>query len=138
MPEAARDLLAFIDASPTPYHAVAEASRRLRAAGYAECAEQELWSLAPGDRRFVVRHGGSLVAFAIGSESPVDGGFRIVGAHTDSPNLRLKPCADTCARPPRTRATVFFSSAPAARTIPLPAGSRAASSASIRSTGSGA
>ncbi|MBM4336333.1 MAG: M18 family aminopeptidase [Deltaproteobacteria bacterium] len=98
MPEAARDLLAFIDASPTPYHAVAEATRRLRAAGYAECAEQELWSLAPGDRRFVVRHGGSLVAFAIGSESPVDAGFRIVGAHTDSPNLRLKPCSDTCAQ----------------------------------------
>ena len=45
-----------------------------------------------------MRDGGSLVAFQVGSESPVDGGFRIVGAHTDSPNLRLKPRADTCAQ----------------------------------------
>ena len=97
MPEAARDLVAFIDASPTPYHAVAEVVRRLADAGFRDCAERELWSLAPGDRRMVVRNGGSLVAFQVGSESPADGGFRIVGAHTDSPNLRLKPCADVSA-----------------------------------------
>jgi aspartyl aminopeptidase len=97
MSDAARDLVAFIDASPTPYHAVAEVSRRLAAAGFRECAEQELWSLGPGDRRFVVRNGGSLVAFQVGSESPIDGGFRIVGAHTDSPNLRVKPVADVTA-----------------------------------------
>ncbi len=94
MSDAARDLVAFIDASPTPYHAVAEAVHRLARTGFRECAETELWTLDPGDRRYVVRHGGSLVAFQIGSESPVDGGFRIVGAHTDSPNLRLKPNAD--------------------------------------------
>ncbi|MEX2207682.1 MAG: M18 family aminopeptidase [Myxococcota bacterium] len=97
MSDAARDLVAFIDASPTPYHAVAEAVRRLARAGFRECAETELWTLDPGDRRYVVRHGGSLVAFQVGSESPVDGGFRIVGAHTDSPNLRLKPNADKSA-----------------------------------------
>ncbi|HTO68318.1 MAG TPA: M18 family aminopeptidase [Myxococcota bacterium] len=94
MPDAARDLLAFIDASPTPYHAIAEASRRLGAAGYRETSEDELWALSPGDRRFVVRNGGSMVAFQVGSDSPVEGGFRLVGAHTDSPNLRAKPLAD--------------------------------------------
>ncbi len=98
MSDAARDLVAYIDASPTPYHAVAEAVRRLTRAGFRECTETELWSLDPGDRRFVVRHGGSLIAFQVGSESPVEGGFRIVGAHTDSPNLRLKPCADVVAQ----------------------------------------
>jgi len=97
MSDAARDLIAFIDASPTPYHAVAEAARRLARAGFRECPEGDLWSLEPGDRRLVVRNGGSLVAFAVGSESPVDGGFRIIGAHTDSPNLRLKPRADKSA-----------------------------------------
>jgi len=97
MSDAARDLIAFIDASPTPYHAVAEAARRLEAAGFRDCAEHELWSLESGDRRMVVRNGGSLVAFQVGSESPVMGGFRIVGAHTDSPNLRLKPSADVTA-----------------------------------------
>ncbi len=98
MSEAARDLCAFIDASPTPYHAVVEAQRRLSAAGFRDCPERELWDLSPGDRRMVVRNGGSLIALQVGSESPVEGGFRIVGAHTDSPNLRLKPLADHVAQ----------------------------------------
>jgi aspartyl aminopeptidase len=88
------DLLGFIDASPTPYHAVAEAARRLEAAGYERLEEHELWELSPGERCFATRGGGSLIAFEIGSESPVGSGFRLIGAHTDSPNLRLKPRAD--------------------------------------------
>jgi aspartyl aminopeptidase len=97
MSDAARDLLAFIDASPTPYHAVAEVSRRLAQAGFREASESELWTLSPGERRLVVRNGGSVLAFQVGSESPVEGGFRIVGAHSDSPNLRAKPLADVTA-----------------------------------------
>jgi aspartyl aminopeptidase len=88
------DLLSFIDRSPTPYHAVAESVSRLRAAGYQAIREDEVWDLAPGDRRYTVRHEGSLVAFQIGEISPAEGGFRIVGAHTDSPNLRIKPTPD--------------------------------------------
>ncbi len=97
MPDPSRDLLAFIDASPTPYHAIAEAMRRLAAGGFRESGESELWSLSPGDRRMVVRNGGSLFAFQVGTESPVEGGFRIIGAHSDSPNLRAKPRADVTA-----------------------------------------
>jgi len=93
-PELALDLLAFIDAAPTPYHAVAEAVRRLTAAGFAPLAEAEAWRLEPGDRRYVVRNDGSLVAFVLGAARPAAAGLRIVGAHTDSPNLRLKPLAD--------------------------------------------
>ena len=88
------DLLSFVDRSPTPYHAVAEVRRRLEAAGFCELSEAEAWEFAPGERRFVVRGGGSLVAFQTGSVSPAEAGFRIVGAHTDSPNLRLRPRAD--------------------------------------------
>jgi aspartyl aminopeptidase len=94
VPDVVADLLAYIDRSPTPYHAVAETLRRLHAADYRELSETEIWELAPGDRRYVVRNGGSLVALHIGATSPADGGFRIVGAHTDSPNLRLKPLTD--------------------------------------------
>ncbi len=94
MPDWIPDLLAYIDRSPTPYHAVAESERRLLAAGYERLGEDELWDLAPGARRYVVRHEGSLVAFEVGAVSPADAGFRILGAHTDSPNLRLKPAAD--------------------------------------------
>jgi aspartyl aminopeptidase len=85
------DLLCYLDRSPTPYHAVAESADRLQAAGYRALREDEVWDLGPGDRRYLVRHEGSLVAFQIGEASPADGGCRIIGAHTDSPNLRIKP-----------------------------------------------
>ncbi len=88
------DLLGFIDRSPTPYHAVAQVRARLEAAGFSRLEESESWSLSAGDRRYVVRAGGSLAAFEVGSAAPSAGGFRIVGAHTDSPNLRIKPAAD--------------------------------------------
>jgi aspartyl aminopeptidase len=91
MGDTVADLLAFIDRSPTPYHAVAECSGRLRAAGYEALREGEVWDLSPGDRCYVVRGGGSLVAFQVGRVSPAEGGFRVIGAHTDSPNLRVKP-----------------------------------------------
>ena len=93
-PDPVRDLLAFIDRSPTPYHAVEEVRRRLEAAGFRRLAEAEPWRLEPGERCYVVRGGGSLLAFDVGNLPPAEGGFRILGAHTDSPNLRLKPRPD--------------------------------------------
>jgi aspartyl aminopeptidase len=92
--ELIRDLLAYIDGSPTPYHAVAETVRRLEAVGFERGSEVDVWSLSPGARRFIVRNEGSLVAFEVGATTPADAGFRMLGAHTDSPNLRLKPRPD--------------------------------------------
>jgi len=97
MNDAARDLLAYIDASPTPYHAVRESARRLDAAGYSELFEDAAWDVQPGALHYVVRSEGSLIAFQAGTEPPAEGGFRIVGAHTDSPNLRLKPLPERTA-----------------------------------------
>ena len=94
LPEAVADLLAYIDRSPTPYHAVAESVRRLEAAGFRALPESEVWNLSPGDARYLVRHDGSLIALEVGEASPAEAGFHVVGAHTDSPNLRLKPRAD--------------------------------------------
>ena len=94
MSEYVADLLTFIDRSPTPYHAVAESIRRLEQFGYSRVSEGDVWELASSDRRYAVRNDGSLVAFEIGSISPAEGGFRIIGGHTDSPNLRLKPLPD--------------------------------------------
>jgi aspartyl aminopeptidase len=90
----ATDLLGFIDASPSPYHAAAEVGRRLDAAGFVRLDERAGWRPAPA-RAYVVR-GGTLVAW-VGADDPsrIVGGFRIVGAHTDSPNLRIKPRPDT-------------------------------------------
>src|SRR5512140_1600550 len=88
------DLIDFLDASPTPYHAVAEAARRLEAAGYRALREEDSWELTAADRCYVVRGGGSLIAFELGSAEPADAGLHIIGAHTDSPNLRVKPRPD--------------------------------------------
>jgi aspartyl aminopeptidase len=90
---AARDLIAFIDASPSPWHAVASAEARLRAAGFTGLKETERWRLQAGGRHYVVRGGSSLIAFVVGQRPLAETGFRIVGAHTDSPGLRLKPKA---------------------------------------------
>jgi aspartyl aminopeptidase len=97
MPELVQDLLSYIDRSPTPYHAVEETVRRLEAAGFARLSEADVWDHSPGARFFVVRHQGSVVAFEVGSQPPAQAGFRIIGAHTDSPNLRLKPQPDVTA-----------------------------------------
>jgi aspartyl aminopeptidase len=94
----ARDLCDFVDASPTPFHAAAEAASRLSAAGFQELKEREPWSLSPGDRRYFVRGGSTIVAFVAGTEPPAQAGFRLIGAHTDSPNLRVKPGGDVNVR----------------------------------------
>lgn len=89
----ARDLLDFIDASPSPWHAVATAAARLRHNGFAVLAEDQRWRLEAGGRYYVIRGGSSLIAFVMGGEPLAETGLRIVGAHTDSPGLRLKPRA---------------------------------------------
>ena len=88
----ARGLLAFCDASPSPYHACATAAALLTEAGFTRLAEEAAWPGEPG-RWFVVR-GGTLVAWATAARHKPHDGFRIVGAHTDSPNLRVKPQPD--------------------------------------------
>lgn len=87
----ALQLIDFIDASPSPWHAVASAEARLLAQGYTRLDEGERWQLAAGGRYYVVRGGAAMVAFAIGSSPIAQTGFRIAGAHTDSPGLRVKP-----------------------------------------------
>jgi len=87
----ARDLLEFIDASPSPWHAVETCAARLQAAGFSRLEETERWTLAAGSRHFVVRGGSSIIAFIVGSRPAADTGLRLIGAHTDSPGLRLKP-----------------------------------------------
>jgi aspartyl aminopeptidase len=87
------DLRAFVDASPSPSHAVAELARRLTAAGFTELAESDRWATAPGATHFVVRHG-SLVAFRLGTGPLAESGLRMVGAHTDSPTFKVRPHSD--------------------------------------------
>ncbi len=87
----AQDLLDFIAASPSPWHAVRTASQRLAAAGFRPLDEVDRWNLQPAGRYYVTRGGSSLIAFIVGEQPLAESGLRLVGAHTDSPGLRLKP-----------------------------------------------
>jgi aspartyl aminopeptidase len=89
----AKGLCEFIDASPSPFHVCVTVARRLHAAGYTELAEADEW---PHAGRFFTVRAGSLVAWDSGGTFADDPRrpFRIVGAHTDSPNLRVKQHPD--------------------------------------------
>lgn len=84
-------LLDFLDASVTPYHAVAEISARLDEYGYQALNETDAWQLSAAGKYYVVRDNASIIAFIVGSAPVAEAGYRIVGAHTDSPCLRVKP-----------------------------------------------
>lgn len=89
----AQDLLDFIDASPSPWHVVSTTQQRLLAQGFAQLEETKAWQLKAGHRYFVTRGGASIIAFTMGKQALTDSGLRMIGAHTDSPGLRLKPRA---------------------------------------------
>ncbi len=82
-------LMGFIRSSPTPFHAVA--SLRAQQQGFTELPEAAKWKVSPGGKYFVTRGDSSLNAFVVGNQVPVASGFRLVGAHTDSPCLKLRP-----------------------------------------------
>ena len=88
----ATGLCTFVDASPSPFHACAEAGQRLAAAGFALLAETDAFPTERG-RHYLIR-GGSLIAWSSESAGGPATPFRVVGAHTDSPNLRIKPQPD--------------------------------------------
>ena len=91
-PASSLPLLDFISASPTCFHAIANTAARLIAAGYAPLSEGERWTLRPGDRRFVIRGGSSIIAFRVPQE--LRGGFMMAAAHSDSPAFKLKEHAE--------------------------------------------
>ncbi len=88
------DLRAFVDISPTPFHAVAEMTRRLAEGGFTELDERDRWTLTPGAQHWVVRDGGSLIAFRVGTAPLADAGVRMIGTHTDSPTFTVRPLHD--------------------------------------------
>jgi len=88
----AAGLCAFVDASPSPFHACAEAGRMLEAAGFSLLVETDAFPTEPG-RHYLIR-GGALIAWSTETTGRPTTPFRVVGAHTDSPNLRIKPKPD--------------------------------------------
>ncbi|QYX78766.1 M18 family aminopeptidase [Streptomyces akebiae] len=87
------DLMTFLASSPTPYHAVASAAERLEKAGFRQVSETDAWDGSLGGR-YVLR-GGAIIAWYVPKGAHPHTAFRIIGAHTDSPNLRVKPRPDS-------------------------------------------
>lgn len=84
-------LLDFLNDSPTAYHAVKNAIAILNDKNFEELSETESWSLKEDGKYFVRRNNSSVIAFVCGSGMSEESGFRIIGAHTDSPNFKIKP-----------------------------------------------
>ncbi|MEU7043699.1 M18 family aminopeptidase [Streptomyces varsoviensis] len=96
------DMMSFLAASPSPYHAVANAAARLEKAGFRQVSETESWTAPAGadgtdetaGGRYVLR-GGAIIAWYVPRGATPATPYRVIGAHTDSPNLRVKPLPDT-------------------------------------------
>ena len=86
------DLAGFVAASPSSFHAAADVARRLEAVGYERLVEVDDWSGAVlSGGRYVVVRDGAVLAFALPPSATAATPFRVLGAHTDSPGLKLKP-----------------------------------------------
>ena len=85
-----QSLIDFLNAAPTPFHAVQVMADKLLDAGFKELHEENQWNTEPG-KYFVTRNQSSIIAFNLGSTELPKSGIRIVGAHTDSPCLKAKP-----------------------------------------------
>jgi aspartyl aminopeptidase len=90
----AQQFLTFVNSSPSPFHAVETAVQILRNAGFLELKESQVWdakALELGKSYFFKRNQSALIAFSVGAQFEPGNGFAIVGAHTDSPCLKVKP-----------------------------------------------
>ena len=84
-------LFDFLEASPTPFHAIDELENNFNANGFIKLRENDPWKLEKGKSYYVSRQQGAMVAFTIGDKEHETDGFRILTAHSDSPCLQLKP-----------------------------------------------
>lgn len=87
-------LLEFLRASPTPFHATKNLAEQFLAEGFIPLYEGDTWQLEPGKRYLVTRNDSSIIAFVYGKSPMLDSGIRMLGAHTDSPCLKVKPRAE--------------------------------------------
>ena len=84
MSKQAENLLEFVGRSPTPYHAVENVARTLKAKGFQRLEEKDNWGAVNPGKYYVTRNDSSLIALKL-NRAPEENGFRMVGAHTDSP-----------------------------------------------------
>jgi len=92
--EFAQKLIDFVYDSPTAFHAVSAVKNILTSCGFTEVKEEEKWNLEKGGKYFVTKNDSAIAAFVVGKGNVEENGFKIVGAHTDSPTFRIKPAPE--------------------------------------------
>lgn len=90
----AKELIDFIYDSPTAFHAVDNVSKVLKDCGFIELRLEERWELKKGGKYYVTKNDTAITAFQVGNGEISENGFKIIGAHTDSPSFRVKPAAE--------------------------------------------
>lgn len=86
----AKELIEFIDNSATPFHAVNNMENELKKNGFKELKLEDAWTINKKDKYFVKKNGSTIIAFTVGTKEIEEGGFRIIGTHTDSPGFKIK------------------------------------------------
>lgn len=87
----AQELIDFLYDSPTAFHAVESVKKMLSPLGFKELKEEEKWNIVKGGKYYVTKNGSAIFAFVVGNGEIEEEGFKIIGAHTDSPTFRVKP-----------------------------------------------
>jgi aspartyl aminopeptidase len=90
----AQELVDFIYESPTAFHAVNMVKNMLKDSGFIQLLEADKWELVPGGKYFVTKNDSAIAAFVVGKGKIEETGFKIIGAHTDSPGFRVKPAPE--------------------------------------------
>lgn len=88
--ELALDLIDFLYKSPTAYHSVKTVKERLDLNGFNEIKESDKWNLQKDGKYYVIKNDSALIAFTVGNGDIEEDGFKLIGAHTDSPGFRIK------------------------------------------------
>lgn len=89
-----KQLLDFINKSKTAFQGAYEVKNILNQNGFSELKESDSWNLRQGDKHYIMKNDSAIIAFEIGCEEIEEYGFRLIGAHTDSPGFRIKPSAE--------------------------------------------
>jgi aspartyl aminopeptidase len=92
--EFAQQLIDFIYESPTAFHTVRTVKERLHNCGFIQLQEEEKWDIEIGGKYFVTKNDSAIAAFVLGKGNAEECGFKIIGAHTDSPTFRIKPAPE--------------------------------------------
>lgn len=88
--ELALDLIDFLYTSPTAYHSVKTVKERLDSNGFSEVKESDKWNLQKDGKYYIIKNDSALIAFTVGNGELEEDGFKLIGAHTDSPGFRIK------------------------------------------------